>query len=261
MTSFLRVTLLAATCGLMGVSAALSDARAADPAAPAASAFTAAQRAEIVTIVHDALKTDPSILRDAIKALQADEDARATAEAQTDIVAHRHDLFANPGDAETGNAHGDVTVVEFYDPRCPYCRKMLPGITAMLEKDHAVRLVFKDIPVLGPASTTESRAIVAAQIQGGYLKMQQALMTNPAQPTDDMIRDTAKSIGLDPAKLAADMKSDTVVKRIDANLALAHALHVNGTPTFVVGEQIIPGMVDATQLEQAIANARKHAEK
>jgi protein-disulfide isomerase len=257
MTSFLRVTLLAATCGLMGLSAAY----AADPAAQATSAFSPAQRAEIVTIVRDALKSDPTILRDAIKALQADEDARAVAEAQTEIAAHRHDLFANPGDAETGNAHGDVTVVEFYDPRCPYCRKMLPGITAMLDKDHGVRLVYKDIPVLGPASAAESRAIVAAQNQGGYLKMQQALMTNPAQPNDDMIRDTAKSIGLDPARLAADMKSDPVTKRIEANLALAHALHVSGTPTFVVGEQLIPGMVDAAQLEQAVANARKHAEK
>jgi protein-disulfide isomerase len=257
MTRFLRATLLAATCGL----ACLSGARAADPAAPSASAFTPAQRTEIVSIVRDAMKADPSILRDAIKALQADEDARDTAEAQTAIVAHRHDLFANQGDAEAGNAHGDVTVVEFYDPRCPYCRKMLPGITAMLEKDHAVRLVYKDIPVLGPASTTESRAIVAAQNQGGYVKMQQALMSNPAQPTDDMIRDAAKSVGLDPARLAADMKSDAVAKRIDANLALAHALHVTGTPTFVVGEQIIPGMVDAGQLEQAVANARKHAEK
>jgi protein-disulfide isomerase len=257
MTCFLRAALLAAICGFAGLSAA----HAADPASQAASAFTPAQRAEIVSVVRDALKSDPSILRDAIKALQADEDAKANAEAQTAIVAHRHELFANAGDAEAGNAHGDVTVVEFYDPRCPYCRKMLPGITAMLEKDHSVRLVYKDIPVLGAASTTEARAIVAAQNQGGYIKMQQALMSNPAQPTDDMIRDTAKSIGLDPAKLAADMKSDAVLKRIDANLVLAHALHVSGTPTFVVGEQIIPGMVDASQLEEAVTNARKHADK
>jgi protein-disulfide isomerase len=131
----------------------------------------------------------------------------------------------------------------------------------MLQKDHGVRLVFKDIPVLGPASTLEAHAIVAALSQGGYLKMQQALMTNPAQPTDEMIHDAAVSVGLNPARLAADMKSDAVEKRIDVNMAVSHALHITGTPTFVVGEQIIPGMVDASQLEQAVTNARKHAEK
>jgi len=235
--------------------AAPLTARAADPA------FTPAQRAEIVSIVHDAMKSDPSILRDAIKALQADEDARADAEAQLAITQHHDEIFNNPADAQAGNPHGDVTVVEFYDPRCPYCRKMLPGIDAMLDKDHGIRLVYKDIPVLGAGSMLESRAIVAAQQQGGYMKMQQALMSNPAQSSNELIHDTAKSIGLDPAKLAKAMNSDAVTKRIVANLDLSHALKVTGTPTFVVGTQIIPGMVDASQLEMAVADARKHAEK
>jgi protein-disulfide isomerase len=251
MTHFFRAAMMAATALCL----ALPEAHAADPS------FSPAQRAEIVDIVRDAMKNDPSILRDAIKALQADEDARASAESAAAITAHRMELFAKPGDAEAGNPHGDITVVEFYDPRCPYCRKMLPGIDAMLQKDHSIRLVYKEIPVLGPASETESRAIVAAQAQGGYMKMQQALMTNPAQPTDELLNDTAKSIGLEPFRLATDMKSDAVSKRLAANLDLSHDLHVSGTPTFVVGEQIIPGMVDASQLEEAVANARKHAEK
>jgi protein-disulfide isomerase len=233
--------------------------RAANP--PSAPAFTPAQRAEIISIVRDAMKSDPSILRDAIKTLQADEDARENAEAQAAIVQHHEELFNNQADFKAGNPHGDVTVVEFYDPRCPYCRKMLPGIDAMLGKDHSVRLVYKDIPVLGPGSTLESRAIIAAQLQGGYMKMQQALMSNPAQPSDQLIHDTAKSLGLDPAKLAKAMNSDAVSKRITANLDLSHELKVSGTPTFVIGNQIIPGMVDAAQLEKAVADARKHAEK
>jgi protein-disulfide isomerase len=231
------------------------QAHAADPA------FTPAQRAEIISIVRNALKTDPSILRDAIKTLQADEEAASAAESQAAIAQHHAQLFNNPGDAEAGNHGGDVTVVEFYDPRCPYCRKMLPGIATMLQQDHGVRLIYKDIPVLGAASTLEAQAIVAAQKQGGYLKMQGALMANPAMPSDDMIRDTALKLHLDAAKLAADMKADAVQKRIDANLDLAHALKVSGTPTFVVGEQVIPGMVDVSQLEAAVINARKHAEK
>jgi protein-disulfide isomerase len=230
-------------------------ARAADPA------FTPAQRDQIIAIVRQALKTDPSILRDAVVALRADSDARDAADQKQALAAHHKDLFNTFGDAEAGNPNGDVTVVEFYDPRCPYCRKMLPGIDALLAKDHGIRLVYKDIPVLGPASTLESRAIVAAQKQGGYAKMQQALMSNPAQPSDDMIADSARAAGLDADKLAADMKSPATAQRIKANLDLAHDLKVTGTPTFIVGEQIIPGMVDAGELEDAVAQARKHAEK
>jgi protein-disulfide isomerase len=230
-------------------------AQAADPT------FSQAQRNEIIAIVRQALKSDPSILRDAVVTLQADNEARDAAEQQSAIAGKRQELFNTFGDPEAGNPGGDVTVVEFYDPRCPYCRKMLPGIDALLAKDHGIRLVYKDIPVLGPGSELESRAIVAAQKQGAYLKMQQALMSNPAQPSAPLVADTARSIGVDPDKLRADMDSSATSQRIKANLDLAHALKVTGTPTFVVGEQVIPGMVDASQLEDAVAQARKHASK
>lgn len=154
-------------------------------AADPASGFTDAQRKEIVAIVRQALKADPSILRDAVSSLEADNQAKDAAEAKGAIAANQKALFNQFGDPQAGNPNGDVTVVEFYDPRCPYCRRMLPGIAQMLKKDPGVRLVFKDIPVLGPASVMESRAILAAQAQGAYLKMQTALMTNPAQPSGD----------------------------------------------------------------------------
>lgn len=231
------------------------------PAFAADPVFTQAQREEIVRVVREALKADPSILRDAVASLQADDEKKEAAEAQAAIKTNGKALFSTFGDPETGNPNGDVTVVEFYDPRCPYCRKMLPGIDAMVQKDHGVRLVYKDIPVLGEASVMESRAILAAQKQGGYMKMQTALMTDPAQPNDDMIADKARAAGLDAAKLAADMKSQAVTDKLKANLSLSHAMKVTGTPTFVIGDTVIPGMVDVSQLRAAIADARKHAEK
>jgi protein-disulfide isomerase len=249
MLNILRALLLAAC--LPGA------ALAADPA-PTAS-FTPAQRAEIVGIVHDALKHDPSILRDAIVTLQAEDAAHDADEARAMIAAKQKDLLSTPGDPQAGNPHGDITVVEFYDPRCPYCRRMLPGIEALLQKDHGIRLVYKDIPVLGPPSVMEARAIVAAQNQGAYLKMQAALMKDPSPPTEDMIRQTATAQGLNAARLIADMNSTAVTQKIKANMDLAHALKLQGTPAFVVGEQMIPGMVDAGQLEDAVAAARKHA--
>jgi protein-disulfide isomerase len=252
MSRFLRAALFAATLPLLALPGA---ARAADPV------FTQAQRDEIVRVVRQALKADPSILRDAVVALRADDDARDARESQDAIKNNQKALLANIGDPETGNPNGDVTVVEFYDPRCPYCRKMLPGIEALLQKDHGIRLVFKDIPVLGEASIMESKAIVAAQNQHAYLKMQTALMTDPAQPSTDMIMQKARGLGLDPVKFAADMTGPAVTDRLKANLDLSRSLKVTGTPTFVVGNTVIPGMVDAGQLEQAVAEARKHAEK
>lgn len=222
-------------------------------------AFTPAQRTEIVKILRQALHDDPSILRDAVTVLQADDEKRDAADARAALVANRATLTHDPADAVAGNPQGDVTLVEFYDPRCPYCRRVLPTMQAIIAKDRNLRVVYKDIPVLGPPSVLESRAIVAAQSQGAYLKMQEALMKNPAQPSEQLIRDTAKSLNLNADKLIADAKSPATTARIQRNLELARQLKVNGTPVFVIGEQIIPGAVDRDQLEAAVAQARKHA--
>jgi protein-disulfide isomerase len=230
-------------------------------AAASDTGFTPAQRQDIVAIVRQALKSDPSILRDAITALQNDDEVKQAAEAKGLIAGNKAALFSTTDDAIAGNPAGDVSIVEFYDPRCPYCRKMMPAIEAMLQKDHGLRLVYKDIPVLGPASVMEARAILAAKAQGGYMKMQAALMADSSAPTADMVKQTARRIGLDPEKLLADMNSNAVTKKIQSNLDLAHTLKVQGTPAFVVDEQMIPGAVDIGQLEMAAADARKHASK
>ena len=230
---------------------------AAMPALAAEPAFTPDQRRDIVQIVREALKNDPSILRDAVVALQAAQQAQSAAEAKSMLAQKHQALVADAADPVAGNPAGDVTLVEFYDPRCPYCRRMLPTIAALLQKDHGLRLVYKDIPVLGPASVMESRAILAAQKQGAYGRMQEALMSNPAQPSQSMIAETAHTLGLDPARLAADMAGPAVTKRIDANMSLARDLHVDGTPVFMVGDTIIPGAVDEAALQAAIVQARK----
>ncbi len=226
------------------------------PALAAEPAFTADQRAQIVQVVREALKSDPSILRDAVVALRADSEAHEKADTTSRIAANAAVLTASPADPVAGNPHGDVTLVEFYDPRCQYCRRMLPDIDTLLKSDPGIRVVYKAIPVLGPASVMESRAILAAGRQDGALKMQAALMRNPAQPDDAMIRDTARSLGLDPARLTADMKSPAVSQQIDANLALAQQMKVEGTPVWIIGGDFIPGAVSQGALEEAIAAAR-----
>jgi protein-disulfide isomerase len=223
--------------------------------APAAE-FTVAQRAEIIAIVRDALKNDPSILRDAVASLQADEGEQTRAATRTAITDAR-DKLVQPEDPIAGNPKGDVTIVEFFDTRCPYCRKLEPVMTQFLAQDHDVRLVYKDLPILGPASTLGSKALLAAQRQGGYEKLREAVMQLPPDTTMPMIQAAAKKLGLDGVRLAHDMDDPAVQQRIDANLKLAHTLGIQGTPAMVIGTEMVPGALDLAELQKVVAEARK----
>lgn len=221
-------------------------------AAAQADEFTPAQRAEIVQILRDALKRDPSILRDAIAALQADEGDQQRAK-----IAALGDKLIDPADPVMGNPKGDVTIVEFFDTRCPYCRKLEPAMTELLARDHGVRLVYKDLPILGPASVLGSKALLAAQLQGGYAKLRGAIMSAPPQTTKAMIKDAAVRLGLDWPRLEHDMDDPAVKARIDENLKLARSIGVDGTPALVIGGDLLPGAMDLGDLQEAVAGARK----
>lgn len=221
----------------------------------AAQSFTPQQRQEIVGVLREALRTDPSILREAVAALEADEARVQDAASKTALAAAR-DQLVDPADPVAGNPLGDVTVVEFYDTRCPYCRRMRPVLADLLRLDPKLRLVIKDMPVLGPGSVLESRALLAAQRQGGYFPLQAALMRGTAQPDRDGIRAEATRLGLDGGVLLRDMDDPAIKSRIEANLALARVLGLKGVPAYVVGTQIFPGAVELATLQQAVAEAR-----
>jgi protein-disulfide isomerase len=221
-----------------------------------AAPLTAEQRADVVQTIRQALHDDPSILRDALTVLQTD-DARLQEQAASGAIAsNRAALFTDAADPVAGDPSGDVTVVEFYDPRCPYCRQMLPVMAALLHADPHVRLVYKDIPILGPASILESRALLAAQRQGGYLRLQSAVMRSAVPPTPATLRAEAERQGMDGGRFDRDMADPAVQARLDENIRLAGALHIEGTPAMVVGNIMLPGAVDVAQLQQAVAAAR-----
>jgi protein-disulfide isomerase len=230
---------------------------AAPEATPMPGTFTPAQRAEIVDIVRQALKSDPSILRDAIGAMQVDDGMRQAEAARAAIAGSRQELLAAPGDPVAGNPNGDVTLVEFYDTRCPYCRQLLPTLATLLAQDHGVRLVYKDLPILGPSSQMEARALLAADRQGGYGKLQSVFMHDQGNATADTVRAAAQSVGLDADRLLRDMQDPAIQQRIDANVALARKLGVEGTPAVVIGPNMIPGAVDIADLEHAVTVARQ----
>jgi protein-disulfide isomerase len=225
-------------------------------ASPAhAEEFTGEQRAEIVNIVREALKKDPSILRDAVVALQTDDGEREKVASRAAVVANR-DILISPRDPVGGNPHGSVTIVEFFDVRCPYCRKMEPAMTALLADDRDVRLVYKDLPILGPASVIGTRALLAAQKQNAYEKLRDAVMRMPPDITRAAIETEAQKLGLDTPRLMRDMDDASIQPRIDANLHLAQRLNIQGTPAMIVGDDMLSGAVDVTELKQAVVEAR-----
>ncbi len=221
-----------------------------------ADSFTPAQRQEIVGILRQALKTDPSILSDAILSLRAQAEKSQASDSVTAVEHNRAALSGTPGDYIIGNPHGDVTMVVFYDPRCPYCRKALPDIDALVAGDPKLRLVEKLIPILGPNSLLQSRAIAAAGRQNRYAALQHALMNDPGQPGLEQIRILAGQQGLDVARLDRDMADPALEARLRKDVALAQTLGINGTPSFVVGGKIIPGAIGLDDLRQAVSEAR-----
>jgi protein-disulfide isomerase len=255
-----RAALLLAACLLAGPVAVLAAGPVStpDPATATSTAFTPAQRAEIVRIVRDALKQDPSILRDAVVAMQAEDTEQQAATARAAIAA-QHAALSNPADPATGNPKGDVTIVEFFDTRCPYCRHMDPTMAAVLHDDRGVKLIYKDLPILGPASLLGSKALLAAQRQGGYEKLRSAIMQAPPDTTLDMVQSLAVANGLDWPRLQRDMDDPAIQQRLEANVRLAHDLGIEGTPVLVIGNALVPGAVEVADIEKAIGAARATA--
>jgi protein-disulfide isomerase len=227
----------------------------AGPGSADSAEFTPSQRAEIVSIVRDAMKQDPSILREAVMAMQAD-DGEKSQQAASAALKHYQNQLILPSDPVAGDPHGDVTIVEFFDTRCPYCRRMEPVMAQMLSQDRRVRLVYKDLPILGPASLLGSKALLAAQAQGAYEPMRTAVMKLPPDTTMDQLAATAKDLGLDWPRMQRDMGDPAIQARLDQNIALARSIGIQGTPALVVGDTLIPGAVELADLQKAVGGAR-----
>jgi protein-disulfide isomerase len=219
--------------------------------------FTPQQRAAIVEILREALKNDPTILEEAIIALQARDQAREREAARTALAANRDALVNDPALPFKGAARPTATIVEFFDYRCPFCKRMNPVISDLVRSDRGLRVVLVDIPILGPASVTAARAALAAKAQGRYAEMHDALMRLRGEPTEAAIIQIAAELRLDPEKLRRDMADAAIGQRIDANLRLAQALGIQGTPAYVVGDEILPGAVGLEDLRAAIARLRQ----
>jgi protein-disulfide isomerase len=219
-----------------------------------AAGFSAEQRAEVVAILREAMRTDPSILRDAIAAMQDDETARERAAGKAALASAKGRLV-DAADPIGGNPNGDVTIVEFFDVRCGYCKRLDPVLTRVIADDRNIRRVYKDLPILGPSSVLGAKAALAARKQNGYEQMRLALM-KASDISMATIQADARRLGLDWDRLARDMEDPAIRAQIDSNLALAQVLGVRGTPAMVIGEELVPGAIPAGELQRLIAAAR-----
>lgn len=210
---------------------------------------------QIEKIVRDYLLREPEIIYQALQELQRRQTEAAAVRQREAIAANRTELLEASHTPVGGNPNGDVTLVEFFDYRCAYCRRVVPSMQALLDEDRDLRVVFKDLPVLGPDSVRAARAALASRKQDGYVPFHFALMA-----ADDLsiegIRAAAAALGLDPDRLEADMASPEVIAAIEANYALAEELGIEGTPAFVLGEEVVPGAVDKQRLAGMVEEVR-----
>jgi protein-disulfide isomerase len=213
---------------------------------------------DVQRIVRDYLLKNPEVIYDALQELQRRREAEEAERQQAAIAEHRNAIFADAGDPVGGNPKGNVTLVEFFDYRCGYCRSMAAGLRSLMAQDPQLRFVFKELPILSPESTMAARAALAAEKQGKYAAMHFALMQAKDLSREGILA-LAREQGLDPERLAKDMEAADITARLEENMRLAQALGVNGTPAFVLGDQLIPGAAEISQLAQLIGQQRAAA--
>lgn len=208
-------------------------------------------------IVRDYLLEQPELLIEVQQALQAKRDAQAAAEAQQVIQLYHDEIFADPEAPVAGNPEGAIVLVEFFDYRCGYCRRVKTTVETLLAENDDLRFVFKEFPILGPESTLAARAALASRAQGLYEPFHWALLGADGPFDLDHILKVARSVGLDDERLARDMEDPTIDTLINRNADLASALGVRGTPAFVIGDRMIRGALPIAQFRIAIADARQ----
>jgi len=235
--------------------------------------FTATQTTAIQKIIHDYLVNNPQVLIEAANALQKQQEKQWQDTATKTVPEIAQQLFADPESPVAGNLKGDVTMVEFFDYQCPHCKDMGPEIDGLLSTDKNLRVVYKTFPIFGDNSEFAAKAVLAAQKQGKFLALHNALLANKNDRlTSDIVLKLAEQVGINTTQLQTDMKDPAIAQELKDNYAIAKKLQLTGTPAFVFAKVnvddtahtftglknpvLIPGAVDQGTLAEAIAQTR-----
>jgi len=224
-------------------------------AAPVVSADLS--EADMRALILETIRDNPEIVMEAIETLRVREDeARAELAAQA-LVENRALLQNDPNAPVIGNPEGDVTIVEFFDYNCGYCRRVFSSVTELLEGDENIRVVMREWPILGEESVFAARASLASRKQGKYEEFHKALMGNEGRADEATVIQVARSVGLDVKQLRADMEAPEIAEHFQASQQLTQSLGVNGTPAFVFGDTLIPGAIEVDQMRSLIESLRE----
>jgi protein-disulfide isomerase len=232
---------------------------AAMPGAASAQGFSPEQRREIETIVRDYLLSNPQVLQEVMSELEKQQAAAEGAKARAAVKQHAATLFNSPRQVVLGNPQGDVTMVEFFDYNCGYCKRALADMMDLL-KDPKLRIVLKEFPVLGQGSVEAAQVATAVRMQDKsgkkYLEFHQKLLTGRGQVDRARAMTAAREVGIDMGRLEKDLASSEIRTSIEESYKLAEALGLNGTPSYVIGEEVVIGAVGLARLREKVNQAR-----
>lgn len=201
------------------------------------------------------IRTHPEVIVQSLQAMETKRQAELQERQKSALVAKQHELLHDPASPVSGNLKGEITLVEFYDYRCGYCKKAAQAVTELQKDDLRVRVVYKDFPILGEPSELAAKAALASQAQGKHQVFHEALFASHADMTKEEILKIAVGVGLDAKRLETDMANPQWQAVIEKNRALAQDLGISGTPGFIVGNELVPGMLDLNGLKELIARA------
>ncbi len=215
-----------------------------------------ADKAATKQMVREVLEENPEILMEALDSLRKKMESGQMPGSRATLGRLRKELENDPDTFIAGNPKGDVTVVEFFDYRCGYCKRAQPVIQQLLKSDGRIRLALKEFPILGPDSLIAARAAIAAMRQDKYAPFHDALMAAQGALSESRVLRIATENGLDAARLRKDMDDPKVEKIIKRNHEIAESLGISGTPSFIIGDTLVPGFAELEQLQKLVAAAR-----
>jgi protein-disulfide isomerase len=248
------------TAAWVAGAAALSLAFPAGQAAKAEdAAFSAGQKSAIEKIIKDYLIANPEVMLEIQSVLEAKMEKQQAEKLKAALADNAKELYRSTTAPLVGNKDGDITVTEFFDYNCGYCKKSLPDIAKLISTDSKVRVVLKELPILSKGSEEASKVALAARMQGKYWEVHTALLDAKSQANEASALKIAEKLGLDMAKLKKDMDAPEVKAELDRVKELATKMGINGTPHFLVGDKSIPGAPQdlLAQLTTSIGELRK----
>ena len=229
-------------------------------ASRAADELTAGQRAEVERLVRDYILEHPELIQDAMVELEKRQAAADAEKHKAAVKKNSEALFSSPRQVVLGNPTGNVTFVEFFDYNCGYCKRAMTDMLTLLKDDPKLKVVLKEFPVLGPGSLEAAQVAVAVRMQDKngkkYLEFHQKLLTGRGQVDRARALAVAKEIGLDMTRLDKDMTSPEVKETLQESMKLAEALGLNGTPSYVIGDNVVVGAVGLDALKEKVNTSR-----